>query len=84
MPTSRQSEAKTMDRTIAESAIKMFLAEMRNRLDEAAGIAKAAQVCAEGGNITKAIEIVLDVEQLTYESANLLNAASTVNRISKD
>ena len=85
MPTSAaQPEGKTMDRTLAESAIKMFLVEMRERLDEAASIAKAAEVCAEGGNVSKAIEIVLDVEQLTYESANLLNAASTVSRISKD
>lgn len=73
-----------MDRTLAESAIKMFLVEMRARLDEASSIAKAAEVCAEGGNVSKAIEIVLDVEQLTYESANLLNAASTLNRISND
>lgn len=71
-----------MDRSVAESAIKLFLGEIRQRLDEAASIAKAAQVCAEGGNVSKAIEIVLDVEQLSYESANLLNAASTLNRIS--
>jgi hypothetical protein len=56
---------------------------MRERLVQAASIAKAALVCAEGGNVGKAVEIVLDVEQLTYESANLLNAASTLNRISK-
>ena len=71
-----------MDRSIAESAIKLFLGEIRQRLDEAASVAKAAQVCAEGGNVSKAVEIVLDVEQLSYESANLLNAASTLNRIS--
>lgn len=70
-----------MDPKIAEAAIKIFLNEMRKRLDEAASIAKAAQVCAEGGNVNKAVEIALDVEQLTYESANLLNAASTLNRI---
>ena len=72
-----------MDRGIAESAIKLFLGEIRQRLDEAASIAKAAQVCAEDGNVSKAVEIVLDVEQLSYESGNLLNAASTLNRISE-
>ena len=71
-----------MDRTIAESAIRMFLTEISQRLDEAAAIAKAAKVCAEGGNVSKAVEIVLDIEQLTYESDNLLNAASSVNRMS--
>ena len=54
------------------------------RLDQAASIAKAAQVCADSGNVGQAVEIVLDVEQLTYESANLLNAASTLNRISQE
>ena len=72
-----------MDRSTAEGAIKLFLGEIRQRLDEAASIAKAAQVCAEGGNVGKAIEIVLDVEQLSYESANLLNAATTLNRMSE-
>ena len=72
-----------MDRSTAEGAIKLFLGEIRQRLDEAASIAKAAQVCAEGGNVSKAIEIVLDVEQLSYESANLLNAATTLNRMSE-
>ena len=71
-----------MDRGIAESAIKLF-SERWQRLEEAASIAKAAQVCAEDGNVNKAVEIVLDVEQLSYESANLLNAASTLNRISE-
>ena len=72
-----------MDRGLVESAIKIFLGEIRQRLEEAASIAKAAQVCAEDGNVSKAIEIVLDVEQLSYESTNLLNAASTLNRISE-
>ena len=70
-----------MDRAIAESAISAFLEEIRRRLDEAASIAKAAEVCAARGNISKAVEIILDVEQLSYETASLLNAASTLNRI---
>jgi hypothetical protein len=35
------------------------------------------------GNTEKAIEIVLDLEQLIYEVNTLLNAASMINRISK-
>jgi hypothetical protein len=38
---------------------------------------------ADGDNVEKAVEIALDVQQLTYESANLLTAASTLNRIGK-
>jgi hypothetical protein len=37
----------------------------------------------KGRQLLKAVEIVLDVEQLTYESANLLNAESTLNRIAR-
>ncbi len=70
-----------MDRPIVESAIKIFLREIGIRLAEAASVAKAAQVCADQGNVTKAVEIVLDVEQMTYEANNLLNSASTLNRI---
>lgn len=84
MATSADVGGQIMDRGIAESAIKMFLGEIRQRLEEAAGIARAAQVCAEGGNVSKAIEIVLDVEQLSYESGNLLNAASMLNRLIGD
>jgi hypothetical protein len=54
------------------SKLRSFLLdEMRKRLDQAASIAKAAQVVAEGGNVEKAVEIVLDVEQL---GRGLINA----------
>ncbi len=73
-----------MDRRVAEGAIKTFLVEMGTRLEQAVSLVKAAQACADGGNVSKAVEIVLDVEQLTYESSNLLNAASMLNRLSGD
>ena len=72
-----------MDSQIVEATLKLHVREMRERLDRAAGIAKAAETCAEAGNIEKAIEIALDVEQLIYEVNTLLNAASLINRISK-
>ena len=59
------------------------IAEMRQRLDQATGIAKAAEACAEAGNIEKAIEVALDVEQLIYEVSTFLNAASLMNRVYK-
>jgi hypothetical protein len=34
------------------------------RLEQAAGIAKAAETCAEAGNVEKGIEIVLESAQL--------------------
>ena len=56
---------------------------MRQRLEQAASIAKAAEACAEAGNVDKGIEISLDIEQLIYEVSTFLNAASLINRISK-
>ena len=72
-----------MDARLVEATLKLHLREMRERLERAAGIAKASEACAEAGNIEKAIEIALDVEQLTYEVNTFLNAASLINRISK-
>ena len=72
-----------MDARIVEATLKAHIAEMRQRLDQATGIAKAAEACAEAGNIEKALEIALDVEQLIYEVSTFLNAASLMNRIYK-
>ena len=72
-----------MEVTTLEAALKMHLVEIRERLNRATGIAKAAEACAEAGNIEKAIEISLDIEQLVYEVTTVLNAASLMNRIYK-
>ena len=72
-----------MDPVTLEITIKVYLKEMRKRLDHAASIARAAQACADAGNIEKGIEIALDVEQPIYEVNTFLNAASLINRISK-
>ena len=73
-----------MDAQMLEATLKMHLAEMRERLDQAAGIARAAEACANAGNIEKAIDIALDVEQLIYEVNTFLNAASMMHRIYKN
>jgi len=72
-----------MEARILEATLKAHIAEIRKRLDQAAGIAKAAEACAETGNTEKAIEIALDIEQLVYEATTFLNAASLMNRIYK-
>jgi hypothetical protein len=72
-----------MDAQMLEATLKAHLIEMRQRLDQAAGIAKAAEACAGSGNIEKAVEIALDIEQLVYEVNTFLNAASLMNRIYK-
>jgi len=56
---------------------------MRERLDRAASIAKVAQACAEAGNVDKAVEIALDMEQLVYEVNTFPDAADLILRLYK-
>jgi hypothetical protein len=72
-----------MDTQAAELTIKAYLTEVRDRLDKAAGIARAADACAGAGFYEKAVEITLDIEQPIYEVTTLLNAASLIHRLSK-
>ena len=53
-----------MDAKSLEVTLKLYLKEMRERLEQAASIAKAAETCAEAGNVEKGIEIVLESAQL--------------------
>lgn len=61
-----------MDATIAEPAIKAYLTEIR-RLDDAARIAKAAEVCAQAGSPDEAVRIALDIVQLCYEARRTIS-----------
>lgn len=72
-----------MDAQAAELTIRAYLTEVRDRLDKAAGIARAANTCAGAGFYDKAVEITMDIEQPLYEVTTLLNAASLTHRISK-
>lgn len=67
-----------IDAEIVEATLKT-----RERLDRASSIARAAETCADVGNIEKAIEIAFDVSHLNYEVNTLFNASSMINRISK-
>ncbi len=73
-----------MDQDAAEITVRTYLTEIRNRLDRAAGIARAADACAGAGSSDKAVEITLDIEQPLYEVTTLLNAVSLINRIRKE
>jgi hypothetical protein len=72
-----------LPRETTETTIKVYLRKMRERLDEAVSIAKAAEACAYTGNVSKGIEIALDVEQLLHEVNTFLNAASMLHRLGK-
>ena len=72
-----------MDAHTVEITIKVYLKEMRERLERAVSIARAAEACADAGNVEKGIEVALDVEELVYEVNTFLNAASMFNRLGK-
>jgi hypothetical protein len=73
-----------MTTDIPDATIKCFLAGIRERLENAAATAKAAETCGEAGNLEQALTIVLDVEQPLYEVTTYLNAASLMNRTCRD
>ena len=73
-----------MDTQTLEATLKLYFSETREHLERAAAIAKAAEACAQAGNVNKAIEICLDVEQLIFDVTTFLNAASLMNRMCKN
>ena len=61
-------------------SVKDILGCIRERLDGAVAVARAAEACADAGEVERALTIMLDVEQPLYEITTLLNAASLLNR----
>ncbi len=53
-------------------------------MDEATRIAKAADACAEAGDPDRGVHVALDIEQLVYEATRLLDAATLMNRLTKE
>lgn len=74
----------TIDRANIEPAIKLILAEIRCKLDEATRIAKAADACAQSGAIAEGVTVSMDIEQLIYEAGRLQDTASLLNRLSQE
>jgi hypothetical protein len=73
-----------MDRTIVEKTITIILTEIHVRLAEAARLAKAAGACALAGSIAEGVTLSMDIEQIIYETGRLQDAASLLNRLSKE
>jgi hypothetical protein len=73
-----------MDRATIEPAIRILLTEIHSRLSEAARIAKAAEACALAGSIAEGLTVSMDIEQLIYEAGRLQDAASLLNRVSRE
>jgi hypothetical protein len=74
-----------MDRTAADAVTKAFLANIHRKPQEAASIAKAAEVCAESGNVQTAVKMVMDIEDPTYQANRILSAALLIrNELSNE
>ena len=73
-----------MDAQVAETAIKAYLKEIHTRLNEAAGIAKAADACADAGDADRGVKVALDIKQLISDANRLLDAATLINRLRKE
>jgi len=73
-----------MNRATIEPAIRIMLTEIHSKLNEAARIAKAAEDCALAGSVTEAVTVSMAIEQLIYEAGRLQDAASLLNRLSRE
>jgi hypothetical protein len=73
-----------MTPNIANRAIAAFTQEIRNRLDDAAKAAQAAEACANSGVPDQAVMLLLDIEQPVYEATTLLNAVSLIHRMQRE
>jgi len=72
-----------MDRATIASPIRSVLTEIHSKLNEAARIAKAAEACALAGSVVEGVTVSMDIEQLIYEVGRLQDAASLLNRLSR-
>jgi hypothetical protein len=73
-----------MDHATIEPALKLLLGEIHSRLHEAARIAKAAEACALAGSVAEGVLVSMDIEQILYEAGRLQDAASLLNRLSRE
>jgi hypothetical protein len=73
-----------MDHATIDPAIRIVLTEIHSRLSEAARIAKAAEACALAGSVAEGVTVSMDIEQLIYEAGRLQDAASLLNRLSRE
>jgi hypothetical protein len=73
-----------MDNTTVEPAIRILITEVRTRLSEAARIATAAEACVLAGSLAEGVTVSMDIEQLIYEAGRLQDAASLLNRLSRE
>jgi hypothetical protein len=61
--------------------LELLFEPMRQHLDEAATIARAAETCTRDGHYARALRLSLDIEPLLADANHLLQAACVMQRI---
>jgi hypothetical protein len=69
-----------MQEPACETVICALIAQVREKLDQATSVAKAAQSCADSGNAGHAVQILMDFEGLAHDAQDLFTAALMIKR----
>ena len=69
-----------MDNDITSFAIKAFLRDMRERLEEARGIAEAADACARVGQTAEGVALANKTDELIHDAELLLSMTAWLAR----
>ncbi len=69
-----------MTDTPEHHVVAALISEVRSKLEEAHSIAKAAEICARTGNVSRAVQILADFEGLGHEAQDLFRAALAIKR----
>jgi hypothetical protein len=64
-------------------AVVQILSEVRAQIGEAHSIAKAADLCAKDGQVDRAFEIALDLDELLHSANHLVQAAAILRRVER-
>jgi len=71
-----------MDRATIEPAIRMVLTEIHSKLNDGADRQGRGSLRV-GGSVVEGVAVSMDIEQLIYEVGRLQDAASLLNRLSR-
>src|SRR4051812_17319513 len=78
----RKRGHRSMLARIANFAGVALLRDLRERIESAAGIARAADAVASAGMTTKGVEVANEVDDLLYDAERLIGLVSLVARSS--
>jgi len=73
-----------LDHATIDPASLILLGEIHAGLRKAAHIAKVAEACALAGSVTESVAMSMDIEQLIHEVSRLQDAASLLNKLSRE